>query len=52
MGRVYKAEFKQEAIRLALSSGLSRDHIAQDLGCVDKKFDPDFYGGEIKETHE
>lgn len=32
MGRVYKAEFKQEAIRLALSSGLSRDRIAQDLG--------------------
>ncbi|OUJ15089.1 transposase [Acetobacter orientalis] len=32
MGRVYKAEFRQEAVRLALSSGLSRERIAQDLG--------------------
>ncbi|WP_408735937.1 transposase [Acetobacter cerevisiae] len=32
MGRVYKAEFKHEAVRLALSSGLSRERIAQDLG--------------------
>ena len=32
MGRVYKAEFRHEAVRLALSSGLSRERIAQDLG--------------------
>jgi transposase len=32
MGRVYKAEFKREAVRLALSSSLSRERIAQDLG--------------------
>ncbi|MBS0984647.1 transposase [Gluconobacter cerinus] len=32
MGRVYKAEFRDEAVRLALSSGLSRERIAQDLG--------------------
>ena len=25
MGRVYKAEFRHEAVRLALSSGLSRE---------------------------
>ena len=28
MGRVYKAEFRHEAVRLALSSGLSRERIA------------------------
>lgn len=32
MGRVYKAELRHEAVRLALSSGLSRERIAQDLG--------------------
>ncbi|KXV29990.1 transposase [Gluconobacter japonicus] len=32
MGRVYKAEFRHEAVRLALSSGLSRVRIARDLG--------------------
>ncbi len=32
MGRVYKAEFRDEAMRLALSSGLSRELIAQALG--------------------
>ncbi|GAN93803.1 transposase [Gluconobacter thailandicus F149-1 = NBRC 100600] len=32
MGRVYKAEFRDEAVCLALSSGLSRECIAQDLG--------------------
>ncbi|GBQ80237.1 transposase [Acetobacter malorum DSM 14337] len=32
MGRVYKAEFRHEAVRLALGSGLSRERIAQDLG--------------------
>mgnify|MGYP003366343617 CR=1 FL=1 len=32
MERVYKAEFRHEAVRLALSSGLSRDGLAQDLG--------------------
>ncbi|GFE93813.1 hypothetical protein DmAi_18720 [Acetobacter persici] len=32
MGRVYKAEFRHEAVRLALSSCLSRERIAQDLG--------------------
>jgi transposase len=34
MGRVYKAEFRREAVRLALSSGLSRERIAEDLGIV------------------
>ena len=32
MGRVYKAEFRREAVRLGLSSGLSRERIAEDLG--------------------
>ncbi|WP_152659247.1 MULTISPECIES: transposase [Gluconobacter] len=32
MGRVYKAEFSYGAVHLALSSGLSRERIAQDLG--------------------
>jgi len=32
MGRVYKAEFRDEAVRLALSSGLSRERIVLDLG--------------------
>jgi transposase len=32
MGRVYKAEFRDEAVCLALSSDLSRECIAQDLG--------------------
>ncbi|GBR27594.1 hypothetical protein GCM10010937_16670 [Gluconobacter japonicus] len=32
MGRVYKAEFRHEAVRLALSSVLSRERIARDLG--------------------
>lgn len=32
MERVYKAEFRHEAVRLALSSDLSRERIAQDLG--------------------
>lgn len=32
MERVYKAEFRHEAVRLALSSGLSRERLAQDLG--------------------
>ena len=32
MKRVYKAEFRDGAVRLALGSGLSRDRIAQDLG--------------------
>lgn len=27
MGRVYKAEFRHETVRLALSSGLSRERI-------------------------
>ncbi|OAJ65919.1 transposase [Gluconobacter cerinus] len=31
MGRVYKAEFRHEAMRLALSSSLSRERIAQDM---------------------
>lgn len=32
MGRVYKAEFRHASVRLALSSGLSSERIAQDLG--------------------
>ncbi|GAA3681376.1 hypothetical protein GCM10022398_26510 [Acetobacter lovaniensis] len=32
MGHVYKTEFRREAVRLALSSGLSRERIAQGLG--------------------
>ena len=30
MGRVYKAEFRREPVRLALSSSLSRERIAED----------------------
>ena len=32
MGQVYKAQFRHEAVRLALISGLSRERIAQSLG--------------------
>lgn len=32
MGHVYKTEFRREAVRLALSSSLSRERITQDLG--------------------
>lgn len=32
MGRVYKAEFRSATVRLALSSGLPRECIVQDLG--------------------
>ncbi|MEE8663130.1 MAG: hypothetical protein SOH81_06055 [Acetobacter sp.] len=32
MGRVYKAEFRDGAVHLALGSDLSRERIAQDLG--------------------
>lgn len=38
MGHIYKTEFRRDSVHLVLSSGLSREHIAQDLGIGSSTF--------------